>query len=69
MTLPEVKEITRWSYRPGDRLICHTDIGTITREQAHEIAGRIRAQLGLPEDAPIVIAGTNWSFEVISGID
>lgn len=67
--LPKVTEIIRWEYRPGDRLIARVNRDIISREEAHAIASRIRMQLHLPIDAPIVIAGGEWVFEVLSGDD
>lgn len=67
--LPEVTEITRWEYRPGDRLIAHTDEPLMSREQALEIAGEIRRRLRLPAHAPVIIAGKGWTFEVLSEVD
>jgi hypothetical protein len=67
--LPEVTEIIRWEYRPGDRLIARVSTGKVSPEQAVEIADRIRASFQLPGSAPIVVAGEDWSFEVLSGLD
>lgn len=65
----KITEIQRWEYRPGDRLIAHVDRDAISREQAIEVAGRLRTILHLPDDAPIAIAGRGWTFEVVSETD
>jgi hypothetical protein len=63
VSLPEVKEIQRWTLRPGDRLIVSTD-QQITNDQVDRIKDIVRASLALPDDFPVLVTGPGINVEV-----
>jgi hypothetical protein len=67
--LPEVKEIVRWEYKPGDRLIVRVDHPVIDHKHANDIAELVKARLKLPPDAPVVVTGNGVTFEVLAEVD
>ena len=63
MSLPEVKEIQRWTLRPGDRLIVSTD-RHVTPDQIAAIKDTVRRSLALPDDFPVLVTGPGINLEV-----
>lgn len=63
MELPEVTEVQRFRYQPGDRFIVKVpwDVGP---REAEEIRQRFRAVAQLPDDTPVVILPGDWELMI-----
>lgn len=63
--LPEITEVQRFRYAPGDRFILKASAGTrIDMADAGAIARRFRAAAGLPDGAPVVILTDDWEVTI-----
>lgn len=71
MELPEITEVQRFQYKPGDRFILHYDTGYLDAEQAREIVKRFREALKLPNDVPVAIMDQEWTVVITepSGVE
>ncbi len=66
--LPEITEVERFTYRPGDRFIIHIE-ANISHEIAWGIAEMFRGQMNLPDDVPVVVLGKGARVEIVSESD
>ena len=62
---PEIKEVERLQYKPGDRFVLHCE-GFLTQEQARTCINRFRATLNLPGDTPVAIIDQSWTLVIVS---
>lgn len=63
--LPEIHEITRWTPKPGDRLIVKNTEIEIDQETAGWLQRDVRRVLALPDDFPVIVLGRDWELEVL----
>lgn len=63
----EITDVQRLTLKPGDRLIVRTAarLDAATADRVLEI---IRARLGVPDDAYVVILDSGMSVEVVEGL-
>ena len=62
--MPEITEVQKFKYEPGDRFVLRFKGGFVTAEQAAEIAGKFRAGMQLPADAPVVVLDDSWDLTI-----
>ena len=63
--IPEITEVERFRYWPGDRFVLHYD-GFLTYESAREVIDHFRGALNLPADAPVAIIDQSWTLVIVS---
>lgn len=64
--IPRITEITRWSVKPGDKLIVHVSgLAGVGPGYAGEIASQVRAAFGLDESTGIVVVTPGMRVEVM----
>lgn len=63
--IPEVTEVERFRYAPGDRFVLHCD-GYLTYGSAREVVTHFRGALNLPDDAPVAILDQDWTLVIVS---
>ena len=67
--LPDISEVERFQYRPGDRFILKYT-GTIYDMAAvNEIGRRFREVLHLPSDTPIAVIDERWGVTIAQPAD
>lgn len=65
MKLPEITEVERFRYSPGDRFVLHYDGYMVNREQAEEIVSQFRVIMGLPDTAPVCVIDASWDLKIV----
>jgi hypothetical protein len=65
--LPEITEVQRLTWKPGDRIVVRTE-DVLTARQASDMQEIIRARLALPDDVRFIVLGRGMSLEVIEGL-
>lgn len=60
----EITEIQRLKIQPGDRIIVRVGVTTLSVQEAHDVAARIRQRLGLGDDTPVMVLGRDDTIEV-----
>lgn len=63
----EITDVQRLTLKPGDRLIIRTGQKLDAATAAHVIE-MIRARLGVPDDAYVVVLDNGMSAEVVEGL-
>jgi hypothetical protein len=63
--LPEIAEVQRYRYEPGDRFIIKTE-WDISMQQAAELKDRLRAALRLDSSVPIAVLSNGTEVEIVN---
>lgn len=70
VNIPEITEVQRYLFHPGDRFILHVDY-EIDSELAQDMVARFSAALQLPEGTPVAVLGSGWNLTIAgpAGVD
>ncbi len=68
MDLPEITEVQRFRYLPGDRFVVKVP-GTVSQQMASEIVRQLRYALDLPDGTPVVILADGWGLTITGPAD
>ncbi len=63
MDLPEITEVQRFRYAPGDRFVVKVP-GTVSQQMAHDIVRQLRYVLDLPDGTPVVVLADGWGLTI-----
>jgi hypothetical protein len=63
--LPEITQVQRFRYSPGDRFIVRVD-HEVDMQTAAEITSEFRRALQLPDDTPVVVVPKGFDLEIIT---
>lgn len=66
MNLPEITEVQKFRYQPGDRFILRLREGMVSQQEAEDVKRRFLAALQLPEDTPIAVLSGDWDLTITS---
>lgn len=65
MNLPEITEVQRFQYHPGDRFILRLkEHYALEQQQIDDIKVRFLAALQLPEETPVVVLDSSWDLTI-----
>ena len=63
--LPDISEVERFQYKPGDRFILKYSGTIYDMTQAREIGQRFRAVMKLPDDTPVAVIDESWEVMIV----
>ena len=61
----QVTDVQRFTLHPGDRLIARVNRDWLDQQEARIVRERIREQLELPVNVPILVVTRDWDFTVV----